>query len=255
MNLPLHRVQLAKWEAVSHTETDPYNLADSEAAEDDLPEIEATRELFVNDETEGSELASIEDIVMACLKDIKKLKTPRTIKMITQLTAVAEYVKLRRRYASNANCIRPCLNASLAVARRMGKGAYFARQVRRNEAYLIRYKQLPPTKAGAFCGQYSLLENNTIRQSVRVYLAIQKLGEITLQELCRHVNNVILPAINLTGKNGIGSICERTAIRWLIKLGYTCKDVKKGLYHDGHERPDVIKEHDIYVERLFRYER
>ena len=97
-----------------------------------MPEIEAARELFMNDETEGSELegnssADIEEIVTACLKDIKKLKTPRAIKMIMQLTAVAEYVKLRHRYVSNANCRRPCLNASLAVARRMGKGAYFAR--------------------------------------------------------------------------------------------------------------------------------
>jgi hypothetical protein len=254
-NLPLHWLQLAEWEADHHVEADLYNLADSEAPEDNLPEIEAARELFVNDGTEGSELdsnssASIEEIVAACLKDIKKLKTPHSIKMVTQLTAVAEYVKVRCKYVI---CKRPCLNASLAVARRMGKGPYFACQIRQNEAYLIQYKRLPPTKAGAFRSQYSLLENNTIRQSVRVYLAIQKLGEITPKELCRHVNSVILPAMNLTGKDG--SICERTAIRWLIKLGYTCKDVKKGLYHDGHERPDVIKDRDIYVDRLFGYER
>jgi len=126
--------------------------------------------------------------------------------MVTQLTAVAEYMKLHCRYVSNAKCKRPFLNASLAVARHMGKGPYFACQVHENEAYLIQYKWLPLTKAGAFRSQYSLLENNTIRQSVHVYLAIQKLGEITPKELCQHVNNVILPAINLTGKDG--SICK-----------------------------------------------
>ena len=89
-------------------EADPYNLADSEAAEDDLPEIKAARELFMNNGIEGFELdgnsfTSIEEIVAACLKDIKKLKTPCTIKMVTQLTAVAEYMKLRCRYVSNAN--------------------------------------------------------------------------------------------------------------------------------------------------------
>jgi hypothetical protein len=239
-------------------EADPYNLADSEAAEDDLPEIEATRELFVNNGIKGSELdgnssTSIEEIVAARLKDIKKLKTPRAIKMVTQLTAVAEYVKLCRRYVSDSKCKRPCLNASLAVERHMYKGSHFTHQVRWNEAYLIWYKRLPATKAGAFRGQYSLLENNTICQSVRVYLAVQKLGEITPKELCQHVNNVILPAINLTRKDG--SICEQTAIRWLIKLGYPCKNVKKGLYHDGHKRPDVIKDHDIYIDQLFGYER
>jgi hypothetical protein len=55
-NLPLHWVQLAEWETDHHVEEDPYNLADSEAAEDYLPEIEAACELFVNDGTKGSEL-------------------------------------------------------------------------------------------------------------------------------------------------------------------------------------------------------
>jgi hypothetical protein len=80
-NLPLHWVQLAKWEADHHAEADPYNITDSEAPEDDLPQIEAAHELLVDDGTEGSELnsnsyPSIEEIVAACLKDIKKLKTP-----------------------------------------------------------------------------------------------------------------------------------------------------------------------------------
>jgi len=99
----LFQVQLAEWEADHHVEADPYNLADSEAPEDNLPKIEAARELFVNNGTEGSELdgnssTSIEDIVAACLNDIKKLKTPCRIKMVTQLTAVAEYMKVHRKY-------------------------------------------------------------------------------------------------------------------------------------------------------------
>jgi hypothetical protein len=61
---------------------------------------------------------SIEEIVAACLKDIKKLKTPCTIKMVTQLTAVAEYVV----HCKYVICKRPCLNASLVVARCMAKG-------------------------------------------------------------------------------------------------------------------------------------
>ena len=54
-NLPLYLVQLAEW-ADYHAEADLYNLADSEALEDDLPKIEATHELFMNDGTKGSEL-------------------------------------------------------------------------------------------------------------------------------------------------------------------------------------------------------
>ena len=71
--------------------------------------------------------------------------------------------------------------------------------------------------------------------------------------LCHHVNNTILPALNLTQKNT--SISERTAINWLKKLSYSCKDVKKGVYHDGHEHPDVIEAHKKYLEQIAQYER
>ena len=51
------------------------------------------------------------------------------------------------------------------------------------------------------------------------------------------MNKVILPALDLTEKKA--SICKSTTINWL-KLEYECKDVKKGVYVDGHDlRPDV----------------
>ena len=36
-------------------------------------------------------------------------------------------------------------------------------------------------------------------------------------------------------------ITARTARRWLKKLGFNWRDVKKGVYVDGHERDDVVK--------------
>jgi hypothetical protein len=119
----------------------------------------------------------------------------------------------------------------------MGKGFYFARQIRQNEMYLLRHQRLPPSKANLKHGQYTLLDNENVIHAVRNYLAAQQLSTITPFLLCHHVNEVILPALALTGKT---SISERMAIQWLKKLGYTCKDVRKGMYHDGHERPDVV---------------
>ncbi|RPB23933.1 hypothetical protein L211DRAFT_838386, partial [Terfezia boudieri ATCC MYA-4762] len=37
------------------------------------------------------------------------------------------------------------------------------------------------------------------------------------------------------------SISERTARNWLNKLGFEFKDVRKGVYIDGHEREDVVR--------------
>jgi hypothetical protein len=78
-----------------------------------------------------------------------------------------------------------------------------------------------------------------------------KLGVITPLQLCKHVNHLILPALDLSEKNA--SICDQTAINWLKKLSYTCKDVKKGLYHDGHEQPDVIAAREKYLEQMDQY--
>ena len=134
----------------------------------------------------------------------------------------------------------------------MGKGAYFARQIRWNEAYLLRHKRLPPTKETAKHGQFTLLDNEAVIHKVRTYLAAQALGTITPQELCHHVNNVILPVLELTEIKS--SINERTAHNWLKKLGYRCKDAKKGVYHDGHERPDVIEARNKFLRTMLEYE-
>jgi len=107
----------------------------------------------------------------------------------------------------------------------MGKGSYFACQTRHNEIYLFHHQCLPPSKASRKHGQFTLLDNKTILLGVWQYLAAQSLGSVTPHQLCRHVNEVILPAIELCDKQS--TICKHTAHTWLKKLGYTCKDVKK----------------------------
>ena len=37
-------------------------------------------------------------------------------------------------------------------------------------------------------------------------------------------------------------ICSRTARTWLNKLGYEYKDVRKDVFIDGHERPDMVED-------------
>ena len=193
------------------------------------------------------------DIIEACLKGVKKIHTPRAFKAFTQLTAVTQYVKLRERYRKALRCTTPSLSASLAIARRVGKDQYHARQIRKNEKYLLKYGRLPPSKREQSHGQYTLLDNQAILLGVRKYLAAQGLGTITPRELCRHVNEAICPALGFTGDNA--TISERTAINWLHKLGYSYTDVRKGLYFDGHERPDVVEARVKFLEKMKYYER
>jgi hypothetical protein len=217
------------------------------------PAIEAARALFTPEESEDNhEPGNILEIIRSCLKEIKKHNTRHAIKMISQLTAVSEYIKLRARYQKHNACKRPCLSASMAIARRMGKGPYFARQIRHNEMFLLQNKHLPPPKTFVRHGHHSLLDNEALLHNIRVYLATQALGNVSPRILCQHVNSVILPALGING-----TIVESTAQRWLrSKLGYECKEAKKGIYVDGHERPDVIEERKVFVEQILnRFER
>ena len=142
------------------------------------------RVLLAEDEDEDNENLDIFGIVNAQLKEIKKLKdisAPRCIKMTMHLTAVIQYVRLQEQYRCHGRCKALSLKASLAIARWMGKqnGDYFAHQIRKNEAYLLRHKYLPPSKQGAKQGQYTLLDNEAILYKVCTYLAAQNLGAIT----------------------------------------------------------------------------
>jgi hypothetical protein len=94
---------------------------DNSGIQDYGPEVEAAREWLdigdeENDEPTTSNSKDILWIIKNCLKEVKKLKTGRTIKVMTQLTAVAEYVKLRTRYQAHPKCRKPHINASLAIA-------------------------------------------------------------------------------------------------------------------------------------------
>ena len=190
-------------------------------------------------------------IVSRCLKEAKKLKSACTVKIITQLTAVTEYVKLCAHYLAKNHTKNPCMNASLAIAQYMGKDKYFAWKICENKRFLLCHSHLPPSKAFKKGGQWTLLSNPDILQKIHVYLASQKLGTITSNLLCKHVNNDILPTLELTEKKA--SICEHTAVNWLHKLGYECKDVKKGIYVDSHERSDVVENQKKFLEEMDRY--
>ena len=64
------------------------------------------------------------------------------------------------------------------------------------------------------------------------------------------MNQTLLPALGIQA-----TISESAAERWLkFRLGYECKKTKKGMYIDGHEHPDVIKERETFISQIDGYE-
>jgi hypothetical protein len=85
----------------------------------DVHEIVTAHDWLEGDHDETSDIF---EIAKACLQDVKKLKTPHSFKLITQLTAVIEYAKFRDQYQRHNKCKYPCFSASFAIARHMEKG-------------------------------------------------------------------------------------------------------------------------------------
>jgi hypothetical protein len=49
---------------------------------------------------------------------------------------------------------------------------------------------------------------------------------------------------------GKATISENCARHWLKRLGYELTTVKKGIYVDGHERPDVVDYHKTFLNAI-----
>ena len=94
------------------------NLAENsleDVNDPELPEVVDAHEFF--EVEEHKQLQTIKQIVAVCLRDIKKLRTIHSIKMVAQLTAVTEYVKLWECYWRHGRCKQPHLTFSLAVTK------------------------------------------------------------------------------------------------------------------------------------------
>ena len=121
--------------------------------------------------------------------------------------------------------------------------------------YIKHYHTLPPKGKGVHYTYPTLLNNELIMVAVCQYLTVLADGKVSLNRtqnnkinspcvkimplhLMQQVNNVIVPSLELNLSSQL--ISELTAWHWLIKLGYKLKEVKKGVYINGHNQNDVI---------------
>jgi hypothetical protein len=113
----------------------------------------------------------------------------------------------------------PRIPASLEIARQWheGEGAHFARHVRALARHYQVFEQLPVENRGGLANAHCLLLEETVRTAAREWLTSQPVGQITPRLFQHALNSTILPTLNITLKK---PLCERTACRWLVKLGW-----------------------------------
>lgn len=128
-------------------------------------------------------------------------------------------------------------SANMAKGHHDGDGVWFARRLRALARHYVKFEQLPPELRGGLRKGTTHLDDEDVQAHARSWLRAQKLGSITPINFQQALNMDILPNLNIMLKR---PLCVRTARRWLVKLGYQLVSLKKGVYMDGHERPDVV---------------
>lgn len=84
------------------------------------------------------------------------------------------------------------------------------------------------------------------------YLSGLPTGKVTPWLLAKEVNSIILPSLDIVPKKPISI---RTSWQWLIKLGWHCTLIKKGVYMDDHEWADVVEYwNDVFLPKMAHFE-
>jgi hypothetical protein len=145
--------------------------------------------------------------------------------------------------------------ASLDVAKIffLKKGLHHqARNIRSWSEFFLEHQKLPVRKQGCHTKSSSLILDEDAVSKCRAWLRSQRSGQISVLTFSQWVNINLHIELNLS--NPI-SISEKTCQRWLKFLGYRYRELKKGLYHDGHERDDVVQYREAFLERMAIYDK
>jgi hypothetical protein len=162
---------------------------------------------------------------------------------------------------------RPSIDASERTAESCGFAAKWGgRQVRKWTHHYLKTRDLPKSRIGHHAKVFSLLSDPAIAAELRAYVHSNKwamdpeklsqfsqdklvpkvaneyLQHITQNEMLRglkkYMEYELFPRIHLRVGRGISLA---TAWQWLHKEGFKYIHHKKGLYFDGHDRPDVVE--------------
>jgi len=177
----------------------------------------------------------------------KKYEAGMFLSKINQLLILCNFATLRLKGYRK-------IEASVEIARQWHKkdGRHFARKVRSLARHYQLFEQLPRERRGGARKGRTLLLDETLKCAARDWLSSQKTGEVTPRRFQHALNSQILPSLDVSLKK---PLCERTARRWLIKLGWRHTRIWKGVYLDGHEREDVVKyRNEEFMPRMKEFE-
>lgn len=198
-------------------------------------------------EQAGVEIRGWHELREQIKTDLAKNSKTLPLSRINQLLLIRNFATLRLKGVGR-------IDASLEIARQWheGQGSHFARKVRALAHHYQVFEQLPLEKRGGYGNALSPLKDERVQLAAREWLMSQSIGQVSPKQFRHALNNIILPSLNI---NLAKPLCERTARRWLVKLGWRQTQLKKGVYMDGHERDDVRKyRQEVFLPAMAAFE-
>lgn len=239
---PNRQCESETMESLRSPDEDP----DGDEPEGDLDEWECEAEVFESISCAQHEIRDWGVLRDQIKLDLKK-KRDLPLSKINQLLILRNFATLRLKGYHK-------IPVSLEIARQWHEkdGTHFARKVRSLARHYQLFEQLPRERRGGARKGRTLLLDETLKATARDWLSSQKTGDVTPRCFQHALNSQILPSLNIALKK---PLCERTARRWLIKLGWRLTQIRKGVYLDGHEREDVVTyRNEEFLPRMKEFE-
>lgn len=218
--------------------------------EEEIHDCLAPETQVSGNESPHTNIRSWQDLREQIKADLKKHYKNLTLTQINQFLILRNFATLRIKGLSR-------ISASMEIAiqwhDQRDTSTYFARRVRALARHYQIFEQLLPENRGGTRHAHSLLNNEIVYSAARSWLTAQPIGSVTPRRFRQALEDEILPALGVTL---IRPPCERTAQRWLVKLGWVRTQVRKGVYMDGHEREDVVDYRtNFFLPKMEEFER
>ncbi|PKY54568.1 hypothetical protein RhiirA4_473455 [Rhizophagus irregularis] len=205
----------------------PLSLQSHPSSDPDKPDNQSDNQNSDDQNSECEEHFNYEQLIKSLENEVKSGNLDSRYKL--RLTALLQYLRL-------INHEEPKIKASLSIAQQLNKGPYFAHCLREWEKLVKNGETIPISKRGKHCKIKSLLDDEDVQMQIATYLHENKF-EFYVADFVDYVKNVVFPSLGIEQET---TISTRTARNWLNKMEFEFKQFKKGVYVDGHERPDVI---------------
>jgi hypothetical protein len=146
------------------------------------------------------------------------------------------------------------MNASDNIAQIIwNKGNYMARCIRKWGTYYIRTGKLLIYRQGKHTKLESLVDDEDFKEECLMWLRQQAPESRSPKCLKTYIEGMVFP--KLTGHIKKDTISEKTCQNYMHKWGFKYDEKKKGVYYDGHERPDVVAYRKEWLNRMFEYKK